>query len=74
MPVSQAHIDQLNEAIATGERQVVLDGQSITYRSVAELITARNDMQAQLNRAAAAAADPAPARPKQWGLYHNRQV
>lgn len=68
MAVSQADIDALNAAIASGEKQVVLDGQSITYRSVTELIAARNDLQTQLNRAAATAVS-APRRPKQFGLY-----
>lgn len=72
MPVTQADLDRLNAAITNGERQVVLDGQSITYRSVAELITARNDVQKQLNRATIAADTTAKPRPKQWGLYHNR--
>lgn len=50
MPVSQQDIDALNTAIAGGEKQVVLDGQSVTYRSTDELIKARNDLQTQLNR------------------------
>lgn len=72
MPVTQADLDRINSAIATGERQVVLDGQSITYRSVAELIAARDDVQKQLNRVTAAASPVSAPRPKQWGLYHNR--
>jgi hypothetical protein len=68
MAVTQADIDRLNAALANGERQVVLDGQSITYRSVAELITARGDLQRQLDAATAAATSAEP-RPKQWGLY-----
>lgn len=67
MAVSQADIDALNAAIASGEKQVVLDGQSITYRSVAELINARNDLQRQLNRTAASATPTR--RPKTFGLY-----
>jgi hypothetical protein len=49
MPVSQQDIDALNTAIAGGEKQVVLDGQSVTYRSTDELIKARNDLLEQLN-------------------------
>lgn len=67
MAVSQADIDALNRALANGERQVVLDGQSITYRSVAEIIDARNELQRVLD-AQTAAASGAPRRPKQWGL------
>lgn len=66
MAASQADIDALNAALASGEKQVVLDGQSITYRSVAEIIAARNDLQAQLTRAASVGV---PRRPKQFGLY-----
>jgi hypothetical protein len=68
MAVTQADIDRLNAALANGERQVVLDGQSITYRSVAELIAARSDLQRQLDAATSTASDAKP-RPKQWGLY-----
>lgn len=67
MPVSQADVDALNAALASGERQVVLDGQSITYRSVDEIIKARNDIQRQLDAMTAAQAGTAR-RPKQWGL------
>lgn len=52
MAVSQAHIDQLNEAIASGERVVVLNGQSVTYRSIDDLIKARDDLQEQMNKQA----------------------
>jgi len=54
MAVTQTDIDNLNAAIATGEKAVILDGQSITYRSISDLIAARNDLQTQLNKAAAA--------------------
>lgn len=50
MTVSQTDIDALNAALANGEKQVVIDGQSVTYRSVSDLIAARNDLQEQLNR------------------------
>lgn len=46
---TQADIDALNAAIASGEKQVALGAQQVTYRSIAELITARNDLQAQLD-------------------------
>lgn len=51
MAVTQADIDALNSAIASGERVVVLNGESVTYRSIPELITARNDLQQQLDAA-----------------------
>lgn len=49
MAVSQADIDALNEAIAQGERMVRFsDGRMVEYRSVPDLIQARNDLQGQL--------------------------
>lgn len=70
MAITQADIDALNAAIASGERQVVLGGQSITYRSIADLITARNDLQSQLT-AQAVADGVVKRRPKQWYAYQN---
>ena len=49
MAVTQTQIDQLNAAIASGERQVTLGSQSITYRSIDDLIKARDDLQRQLD-------------------------
>lgn len=53
MAVTQADIDALNAAIASGERQVAIGGQSITYQTVDSLIKARDDMVLQLARAQA---------------------
>ncbi|NMG46745.1 hypothetical protein GO613_01300 [Azoarcus communis] len=51
MALSQADIDALNEAIALGERMVRFsDGRQVEYRSVPELIQARDDLQRQLAR------------------------
>lgn len=55
---TQADIDALNAAIAGGEKQTVISGESVTYRSIAEMIAARSDLQRQLNTAAVAAATP----------------
>jgi hypothetical protein len=66
--VTQTDIDNLNAAIATGEKQVVLDGHSITYRSISDLIAARNDLQEQLNRQAAQSQGR---KPKRVGLYYS---
>jgi len=65
MAVTQADIDALNEAIASGERQVTLGGQSITYRSVDDLIKARADLEAQL------AKQSGKTRPRRVYLYQN---
>lgn len=68
MPVTQADLDALNAAIASGEKQVALGAQQVTYRSIAELITARNDMHAQLNAQNAASAGT-PQKSRQTRLY-----
>lgn len=68
MAVTQTDIDTLNAAIATGEKAVILDGQSISYRSISDLIDARNDLQEQLNREAAAASNKR--KPKRVNLYY----
>jgi hypothetical protein len=56
MAVTQTDIDALNAAIASGERVVVLSGQSVTYRSIDDLIKARNDLKQQMQDAELAAA------------------
>jgi hypothetical protein len=68
MPVSQTDIDALNAALAAGERMVRSGDKSVEYRSVAELIRARDDLVNQL--AAETAATAGMARPKQTRLYH----
>lgn len=45
MAVTQQQIDDLDNAIASGERVVVLNGQSVTYRSIDDLIKARDDLE-----------------------------
>lgn len=44
MPVTQAQLDALNEAIATGELKVHHGDKSMEYRSIAELIQAREQL------------------------------
>lgn len=68
MPVTQADIDALNAAIATGERQTVISGESVTYRSVEEMIAARSDFQRQFNAAEATASTPGR-RPSRRSLF-----
>jgi CO dehydrogenase/acetyl-CoA synthase gamma subunit (corrinoid Fe-S protein) len=50
MSTTQADIDRLNAAIAREERQVTIGGETVVYRSTADLIRARDDMQVQLAR------------------------
>lgn len=65
MPATQDDIDALNAAIRQGERMVrFADGRAVEYRSVQDLILARNDAAADLARSSGAA------RAKQVRLYH----
>ena len=48
MAVTQQDIDALNAAIASGERMVVLNGQSVTYRSIDDLKKARDDLRREM--------------------------
>lgn len=68
MAVTQLDIDALNAAIATGEKQVTLDGQSVTYRSISDLIEARNDLVDQLRRQTVA--QTGERRPKRVALVY----
>ena len=67
MAVTQADIDNLNRAIATGVRSVTIGGQTVIYGTSESLIKARNDLQAQLN---ATAAQVAPRRNRQTRAYY----
>lgn len=49
MAVTQADIDALNEAIASGVRSVTIGGVTTIFNTTDSLIRARNDLQAQLN-------------------------
>lgn len=64
MAVTQADIDALTSAIASGERQVTMGGRTVTYRSIADLILARDTLQRDLN------GQNAVNRPKQAKLYY----
>lgn len=54
MAVTQADIDNLNSAISQGEKVVRQGDKWVEYRSVEQLIKARDDMQRQLNAQVAA--------------------
>ena len=69
MAVTQQDIDALNAAIASGERVVVLNGQSVTYRSIDDLIKARNDLRKEMADAAATTAGKT--RVKRAYAYHS---
>lgn len=65
MAVTQQDIDALNAAIAGGEKQVALGAQQVTYRSINELIVARNELQRQMDAQAALAP-----KSRQTKLFH----
>lgn len=48
MATLQEQIAALNDAIASGEKQVALGAQQVTYRSISEMIVARNDLETRL--------------------------
>lgn len=51
MAITQQDIDRLDAAIARGERVVRFADRSVEYRSVDELIKAKNAMQVELIKA-----------------------
>lgn len=53
MAATQEDIDALTRAIASGERQVTIGNQSVTYRSIAELLSARDTLQRELDTTSA---------------------
>ncbi len=48
MSFSITDLSNIETAIATGEMTVEVDGKRVTYRSIADLITARNTIRAEL--------------------------
>ena len=57
--LTQTDLNALDQAIATGELTVEMNGRRVTYRSVPELLQARAHVAAQV-AAAANAGRPAP--------------
>lgn len=49
MAVTQAQIDELNQAIADGVRQVTIGPETVTFNTTDSLIRARDDLQRQFN-------------------------
>jgi hypothetical protein len=66
--VTQADIDSLNTAIASGTRSVTLGETTIIYGTTESLIKARDDMRREL--AAQTAATSATRRSRQTRMYH----
>ena len=49
MATTQQQLDALNAAIATGAKQVTIDGQTITYRSLGEMQQVARRLEAKIN-------------------------
>lgn len=62
MAVTQADIDALNAAIASGVRSVTIGGQTTIFNTTDSLIRARDDMTQQLAKEEARAAGRRPQR------------
>jgi len=62
----QADIQSLNEAIASGERQVTIGGTTVTYNTTESLIKARDSIRAEMNREH----PPENVRSRQFRAYH----
>lgn len=68
----QAQLAELNAAIAGPERQVTDGSQNVTYRSIDDLIKARNDLQARLDAATAVPGMPTGRQRRSFGVYGGR--
>lgn len=51
MAYSQTDLDTIDAAIAAGELEITVDGKTVRYRSIAELLRAREHIEAQINTA-----------------------
>lgn len=56
MAFTQAQLDAVETAIASGELKVMFDGREIVYRSVDDLLKARNTIKSTLESSGATAA------------------
>lgn len=50
LPVSQESLDKLDAAIVSGERQITIGDEAVTYQTVASLIAARDHIARLLKR------------------------
>lgn len=48
MSFTQEDVNALNEAIASGELKVVVDGREVQYRSIKELLEAKRHIEAEI--------------------------
>jgi len=64
MAATQADIDALTAAIASGEKQVTIGSQSVSYRTIDDLIKARDTLMTDLRIQSGATS-----RPRQTKLF-----
>jgi hypothetical protein len=62
MAFTVAQLNALEAAIGTGELTVSFEGRTVTYRSMSELMKARDTVRAELQASGALAADTTPRR------------
>jgi hypothetical protein len=58
MAFTQAQLDAVETAIASGELKVMFDGREIIYRSIDDLLKARNTIKASLQASGVTTAVP----------------
>jgi len=58
MAFTQTQLDAIESAIASGELKVVFDGREVMYRSIDDLLKARNTIKASLQATGVTAAIP----------------
>ncbi|MDH1429105.1 hypothetical protein N5J23_04795 [Comamonas aquatica] len=50
MAYTQSDLDNVRQAIATGEKSVMVNGRRVEYRDMSELLQAEAHIEAELNR------------------------
>lgn len=73
MAITQEQIDALDAAIVGGEHSVTYNGRTVTYRSVSELLKARDLAVAQLARQTAIAVPGYAARSNHFQFKTHRE-
>lgn len=53
MAFTQSDLDAVERAIASGELTIISNGRTVTYRSMSDLLRARDTIRADLQKAAA---------------------
>lgn len=72
MAVTQQDIDGVTAAIASGERQVTIGGQTVTYRSIGDLLLARDTLKAEFLAQQVADGTVTPRSKQSYAYYAGR--